>query len=51
MREPFFGYNAKGFFIQAAVGLLALWLANRYLGPVIEPWAKALTRAIFALFE
>lgn len=50
-REPVFGANAKPFFIQAAVAIVVLFLANTYLAPAIEPWARATTRFIFALFE
>lgn len=45
-REPIFGDNAKPFFIQAAVAVVVCWLANRYLRPVIEPYARIIAEFI-----
>jgi hypothetical protein len=49
-REPFFGPNAKPFFVQAAVGIVVLVALNRWVRPILEPWADAVARFIVSIF-
>lgn len=50
-KEPIFGANAKPFFIQAAVAVVVLCLANWFLRPWLEQVMPPITRSIIALFE
>ncbi len=50
-REPFFGPNAKPFFIQAAAGVIAAMAISYFLGPSLEVWSKWIVRLIFSAFE